>query len=338
MQRRKFIAAGLGALALGGSWTLATSGLRPGLMTANDDTAPEPKLVRGADLGFGTVINVQVVHTDEQLASRAIRDALDAARTVDHLMSLYHDNSQVVRLNQMGVLHHPHPQLLEVLRAAQRLSQFTDGAFDITIQPLWLAASQEHADSASIREAREQVDWRRLLVEEHVVEFHQQGMAITLNGIAQGYAADQALAALRRHGIEHALVDMGEFAATGQRATAQPWTIGVQHPREPESMAGIVEMDGRAVSTSGDYATRFSADFARHHIIDPRSGISPSELASATVLAPSAMLADGLSTACMVLGVKGALALIAAQPDTDVLLIDKQGRQTHSQGWRWAQA
>ena len=88
----------------------------------------------------------------------------------------------------------------------------------------------------------------------------------------------------------------------------------------------LFRSDGRKVATSGDYATSFSPDFAHHHIFDPTSGDSPLELASATVLAPTGILADGLSTVFMVMGTDKALALAAQIHDVDALLIDKSGR------------
>jgi thiamine biosynthesis lipoprotein len=100
----------------------------------------------------------------------------------------------------------------------------------------------------------------------------------------------------------------------------------------------MLEMDGRCVATSGDYATAFTADFSRHHIFDPATGASPSELAAVTVAAPSGMLADGLSTAFMVMGAQRALTLAAGMDGVDLVAIDKQGRRWRSGGLRWSNA
>ena len=88
------------------------------------------------------------------------------------------------------------------------------------------------------------------------------GMAITLNGIAQGYALDLARAALAARGIGHALIDTGEFGALGQAAQGRAWTLGVRDPRRAEGYAGALELDSRCVATSGDYASAFSDDFS----------------------------------------------------------------------------
>src|SRR5690606_22816905 len=107
---------------------------------------------------------------------------------------------------------------------------------------------------------------------------------------------------------------------------------GVRDPRRKDAYAGTLQMDGRAIATSGDYATAFTPDFSTHHIVDPATGASPAELAAVTVAAPSGILADGLSTAFMVMGVRRSLALAAEMPGVDLVAVDKQGRRWHSPG------
>jgi thiamine biosynthesis lipoprotein len=320
MKRRRFLAASLG-----------TVFVAPGLGAAH---AP---LHSGAALAFGTTVSVGVRHADAQLARLAIADALAAARMVDHLMSIYDPASEVFRLNRDGVLARPNPHLLAVLRHARALSQLTSGAFDITVQPLW-QASRRAADQARLLSPRERADARALLgwnlvdASPERVVLRKPGMRITLNGLAQGYAADLALSAVHARGIRHALLDTGEFAASGD-AGERPWQLGVPDPRAPDRMAAALRVDGRCVATSGDYEATFSNDYIHHHIFDPASGDSPVELASVTVLARSSIEADGLSTAFMVLGSRGAHALAARLPGVDLLTIDKRGALRRSPGF-----
>jgi len=323
MKRRTFLATAIGAIGASAACTFGTwpAGAR---------------LHTGTALAFGTTINIAVVHADEKLARRAIAAALSAAQQVDRLMSIYHPASQVFRLNRDGVLHQPDPQLLAVLEQARGLSLLTDGAFDISVQPLWRAYSTAAArgalpDAAQQDRALALVDWRGVRVSADRIELAQHGMAITLNGLAQGYAADLALAAVRAHGIEHALLDTGEFAAAG-RKHGRPWTLGVRAPRDPQALAATLCLDGRSMATSGDYEMTFTPDYMHHHIFDPKAGDSPRQLANVTVLAPSAMLADGLSTAFMVLGADRSMTLAARLTGVDLLAIDKAGRPWRSAG------
>ncbi len=283
-------------------------------------------------------MTVSLIHDDARQAEAAIADALDQALQVDRLMSIYSPASQVFQLNRDGVLRDPHPHLLAVLRQARALSELTRGAFDITVQPLWQAfrqAADQHAlpTREQCRQARSRLSWPRIALDADSVSLGKVGAAITLNGLAQGYAADLAMAAVRARGIDNALLDTGEFSAHGYNGTLQPWSVGVLDPRDAESLAAAIRVDGRCVATSGDYASAFTPDFVHHHIFDPATGNSPRDLASVTVLAPSAMLADGLSTAFMVMGARKAHALAARLAGVDLMTINKRGVLWKSPGW-----
>lgn len=338
MKRRAFLSAGIGGgLAAFGLQRLLAPAPGSGMLARGEDLGDGRRLYTGADLAFGTTISVQVAHADPVVAALAIEDAIAAARSVDRLMTLHRDDSAVVRLNRSGVLARPDPQLLSVLSCAQQLSAASQGAFDITVQPLWEAYSSAAArgmlpTTQERLTAMAATGWRRMRVTPEAVTL-EPGMAITLNGIAQGFAVDQARAALVARGIEDALLDTGEFGARGARAARQPWRIGVRDPRDVHAMVATVAMDGRSVATSGDYETTFTPDYRHHHIVDPATGDSPPELASVTVVAPTGMLADGWSTTFMVMGPARAIAEAARQPHLDLLLVDKQGRRWQSQGF-----
>jgi FAD:protein FMN transferase len=151
------------------------------------------------------------------------------------------------------------------------------------------------------------------------------GMAITLNGVAQGYATDLANDILRGHGVRDALIDTGELGARGEREPARPWTVGIQHPRKPDAIVAAVAMDGRFLATSGDYATAFTDDFVWNHIFDPHTGRSPGGVSSAVVAAASGMEADGLTKPMMVLDRTRAQALLSRFPGAGAVWIDKGG-------------
>lgn len=321
MRRRTFISASIGALLAAGD--AAPSGLRR---------------YSGAALAFGTTIAVTVLHGNARQAELAIAEALRAAQQVDRLMSIYSPDSQVFQLNRDGFLARPDARLLHVLAQARRLSQLSEGAFDVTVQPLWRAfhAAAERSALPTPRQsgrALALVGWRDLRIGAGRVAFLRPGMALTLNGLAQGYAADLALAALRARGIEHGLLDTGEFIARGAGSAGRPWTLGVQDPRAPHALAAVLPLRGGAMATSGDYASTFTADFVHHHIFEPARGDSPPELASVTVLAPNGLLADGLSTAFMAMGARRARALAARLPEVELMTIDKNGARWQSAGF-----
>lgn len=151
----------------------------------------------------------------------------------------------------------------------------------------------------------------------------EPGTALTLNALIQGYAADQVMAALRARGIADAFVDTGEFGAAGAHPDGTPWRLGLADPRHPGEVAAVLAPFTGFAATSGDYNMSFSDDRADHHIFDPATGRSPRALSSVTVTAPTGLVADGLSTACMVIGPARGADLVAARPGCAVRFTGK---------------
>lgn len=279
---------------------------------------------------LGATVTMTALHEDESTANAALSAAFAELERIEDVMSLYRPESQISRLNRDGVLASPDASLVEVLRFAAGVAEKSGGAFDVTVQPLWKLQGVT-PDAATLA----LVDWRKVEISENRIKL-SPGMAITLNGIAQGFAADAAMRVMRAHGVEHALIDAGEFSAHGMNAENAPWRIGIQHPRERDAFAALTPLENRCLATSGDYETTFSDDFSRHHILDPHTGESPGELASVSVLAPTAMSADALSTALFVLGAKRGMEFLRHYPDTDALLIPKDGRRMATAGFTFA--
>ena len=333
IRRRQFLSvlAG-GATALGGASLWWTQARHPG--NRNSDQTD----VRRATWALGTHVSITALHVDTQQAEQAIDAAFAELELVEQLMSIYRSHSQLSQLNRDGVLEHAHPHLLQVLSAAQTMSDRTGGAFDVTIQPLWqlYAASQAAGrlpTEDEIAMAQRVVDWRNVVLEGNRVHLRQPDMAVTLNGVAQGFATDRVGAVLRDHGIEHALIDTGELGTVGTKLDGQGWNVGIQHPRDANGFLAVAKLAGRCLATSGDYATTFSPDYRHHHIFDPRTGRSPTELMSVSVVAATGLEADALSTAIFVLGAEAGLRLVQETPQADALLVLKNGRQFITPGF-----
>jgi FAD:protein FMN transferase len=296
------------------------------------------KTVRRTWRAMGADVTMVALHESREAAIRALDAAFAELALVDELMSLYRPDSQLSRLNRTGVLRQPHPYLVSVIERAQRVALQTAGAFDVTVQPLWRLYAQAHdqgqlPDDAAVKATRARVNFRDLEVSSTQLRLHGEGRSVTLNGIAQGFAADRALAALREHGVRHALVDAGELGACGHNETGGKWTAGIQHPRRSDEYVSLAKLDGRCMSTSGDYATAFTPDLSYNHIFDPATGRSPQTFSSVTVVAPAGVDADALSTAVFVLGLVKGLQLIEAWPHADALFVLKDGRVLATRGF-----
>jgi FAD:protein FMN transferase len=315
-------------------WLRTSLGLGAALAAGLPANAVQQPLVwrERALLGFGTTLWLRAAHADAAVADRGLDAAVQAIRHVEAQMSLFDPASAVSRLNRDGELRAADADLLAVLRLAQHVAARSGGAFDVTVQPLWLAWDAAHRAGRAptpqaLARAHALVGWRSLRVEDDRVRFARPGMAITLNGIAQGYAADLARERLRAHGIAHALLDTGEWTPLGSGPGERPWTLAVADPRDAAHAVTALHTQGRSVATSSDVHTAFTADRRHHHIFDPRTAESPVQLASVTVAAPSCALADALTKVMFMGGIADALAL-ARHWGVDVLAIDKAG------GWR----
>jgi thiamine biosynthesis lipoprotein len=184
---------------------------------------------------------------------------------------------------------------------------------------------------------------------------------VDLGGIAKGYIVDRVVEILKKHELDSALVDAGGnirvFTLHSRKVLwwedRRPFRIAVQHPRDEQKILGILEIWGdRALATSGDYQRCFFADalgnifpcryadepdkIRYHHIMDPKTGRPARGLISATIVAPTAMEADALSTAVFVLGEEKGLALIESLPDVEGILVTDDGRIVTSSGLRAA--
>jgi len=296
------------------------------------------KSVSRTSWALGADVTLTALHEDRRTAELAIDDAFAELERIEEAMSLYRPHSQICRLNRDGVLDHPDPYLVEVLRAAAAVSERSGGAFDATVQPLWkLHAEAKKAgrlpDAEGLREAASRVDWRNVEVSSDRIRFRREGMAVTLNGIAQGFASDRVRAALQARGVRHALANTGEFGSLGRKADGTPWTVGIQHPRRPDAYLALAALEDRFLSTSGDYATSFTDDFRHHHIFDPRTGLSPTGFSSVTVLARTGMEADAMTKVLFVLGLEKGLELVRSVPGADALCVLKDGRMISTDGF-----
>jgi FAD:protein FMN transferase len=294
-------------------------------------------------LGFGTTLWLRAAHADPTVVDRALDEAVALLRHVERQMSLFDPRSALCQLNRDGLLLDPDPSLVEVLNLARRVSARSAGAFDVTVQPLWALWQRAQAErrrptQAELDAARARVDWRAVAVSPREVRLGRPGMALTLNGIAQGYAAERARALLQRHGITAALLDTGEWSPIGPSPDGQPWQLGLASPRDSARVLATLQADGRGIAVSSDAHQHFgveAADHRDHHIIDPRNGRSPPHLSAVVVAAPSTALADAL-TKVMFMGTARQALAHARDWGVDVVTVDKAGRLQASGGWRRA--
>jgi len=279
--------------------------------------------------GLGTVLSIRAAHVDEEALTHALQRARDVIAHVEDEMSLFRPNSALSRLNAAGVLQRPSADLLHVLHVSQRIAQRSQGAFDVTVQPLWQLYAQAQTQGRlptpkEVNAAKQLVSWQHLHVSAHQIKLTQSGMGVSLNGIAQGYAADRVRASLARDGVTHALINAGEWSAIGLADGQRPWTLGIADPHHANAWLTRVRLNGLSIATSADDQCVFSDDRKNHHIFNPHTGYSPQDLSSVTVAASSCALADALTKVLFVGGYDHALQL-ANTWNVSALVVKKSG-------------
>jgi thiamine biosynthesis lipoprotein len=150
-------------------------------------------------------------------------------------------------------------------------------------------------------------------------------MAVTLNGIAQGEITDRVAELLSAEGLEHALIDLGEFRALSTHPAGRPWRVGVEDPHSPGALLTEVALTGRAIASSATTGTRFDAEGRHHHLFDPRSGRPSRGLVGASVIARRARDADAFSTALLAAPEPLAPEAVARLGIERVLTVDAEG-------------
>ncbi len=222
------------------------------------------------------------------------------AKRLERIFSLFIPGSTIRTLNKDGYITNPPAELVSVVEEALRLSVISDGAFDITIQPLWWALYYAGRDSISkddFKRLKALVDFQQVGCSTRQIRLGKRGAQITLNGIAQGFITDRIVCLLREQGVQNVLVQMGESYALGRNAKNFPWTIGLESPEGASKLVKSVELCDAALATSGGYGTPFNSDDKSHHLIDASSGQVANFHSSLSVQASTATVADGLSTA-----------------------------------------
>jgi thiamine biosynthesis lipoprotein len=288
-------------------------------------------LHRWQGTALGADARLLLAHPDGAVADRLIDRCVSEVRRLERIFSLYDPASSLSQLNRAGYLEQPPFELVELLATARSVSAATAGAFDATVQPLWARFAEHFAQAdgdftgPDVSDVLPLVDWRAVRVGADRIGFARPGMAVTLNGIAQGFITDAVTALLRREGIARVLVDLGEIRAVGQHPAGRPWRAGIDDPAAPGTLLARIELSDRALATSGGYGTVFDADGRFGHLIDPRNGQTAPVARSISVLAANATTADALSTAFSVMDDGEIAAQLSRWEGTRVYVCDRSG-------------
>jgi thiamine biosynthesis lipoprotein len=292
LTKRKFLtitaAAGLGLLPFGGS------------------RGEDAFLIEWQGVSLGGVATIRLYHPDRAAGQNLINRIVAEARRLERIFTLYDSSSALCDLNNRGVLVAPPPELVDLLHQCDRAWHLTDGVFDPTVQPLWVCYCEHFTGRAGelsppsgekLDNTLRLVGWPKVQSNRDRIVFKKPGMALTLNGIAQGYITDRVVDLLRDSGLGNCLVDMGEIRTIGTHPDDEPWHARLQGTPNAQRRPVTIDVVNKAVATSAGYGFQFDKIGQSNHIFNPTTGRCADPSRAVSVVNDTAVFADAFSTA-----------------------------------------
>jgi len=296
----------------------------------------QPEIFKKSRVLMGTVVNITVIDRDMKKASRAADCAFKELQRIEKMFSSQDKSGEIYKLNQSEELKFfkTTPEVIFLLEESRKISDMSQGAFDVSVGPLvelWKGKlkKDEIPSEAEIQKKLSLVNYKNIEIDSrrNRIRLKKKGIKIDLGAIAKGYAIDRAVKILKENGIENSLVEAGgDLFASGKGKNKKNWRIGVRNPRGSDLIFEF-KCANQGVATSGDYERFKILNKKRfHHLIDPRTGLSESKVASVTIIAPDAMEADALATAVFILGEKKGISLIKKTKDLEGIVITEKDK------------
>ncbi len=304
----------------------------------------ESTVVTRAQMQMGTLVKITAVARNESGAQAAATAGFAEIHRLEELLSTWIPTSELSRVNALaGVMPVPvSHETMTVVQGAIQVAEMTGGGFNIAIGPavdIWNVIEGRRVPTESELDAlRHMVDLHAVHVDAQTqtIFLEKAGMRIDVGGIGKGYAADQAVAVMKKAGALAGIVALsGDIKTFGQLPGGRKFPVGIQDPRKEGEVLAFIDLEDEAISTAGDYERFFERDGVRyHHILDPHTLQPARRCQSVTVIAREGIWADGLDTGIFVMGAELGMQLVEALPDVEALIVDHEGSVHVSSGLR----
>ena len=289
---------------------------------------------------MGTAIRVELWHEDKAAGEAAITAVMDEMHRIDREMSPFKPKSELSRINREAAAKAVpiSREMFDIISRSLEFSKMTGGAFDITFSSVGYLYDYRRRIKPTAQEIAKKlpgIDYRHLQLDrsKQTIKFARAGVRIDLGGIAKGYAVDTSIALLQKRGIAQALVTAGGDSRVLGDRKGRPWVIGIRDPRRQDKTVAVIPLVNSAISTSGDYERYFETGGVRyHHILNPKTGRSATDVHSVTIIGPDATTTDGLSTSVFVMGPVSGMQLVESIPGIDAVIVDAAGKMHYSSG------
>lgn len=283
---------------------------------------------------MGNRFEFTVIADDQTAGEKAIDTAIAEVQRIEELLSTFKDTSQTSLINQYAGIKpvQVDQEVIELILRAQKISDITQGAFDISYgsidKSLWNfdVNMTSLPDFETALQSVSLINYQNVIIDtqNRTVMLKHEGMRIGFGGIGKGYAADKAKQVLQNIGIEHGIVNAaGDLITWGNQLDGRPWTIGIADPDQSDRPFSALNISNMAIATSGNYEKYATIKGRRYsHTIDPKTGLPVSGIKSVSIICPSAELADALATPVIVMGAQVGLDMINQLQQVACIIID----------------
>ena len=285
---------------------------------------------------MGTIVELTVVAPSENSADEAMTAGFSEIRRLDELLSVYKENSEYSKINQMAGIEPVavSPDTFVLIQKGLEAGRMTDGGFDIAIGPavkLWGVTEAQHIPSPEeLKQIKPLVAMDKVVIDpvRRTVFLKEKGMRIDSGGNGKGFAADKVKTVLLNHGIHSGIVALaGDLKVFGKKPNGELWRVGISHPRIKGKVLAYLDLTDKAISTAGDYERFFMKDgIIYHHILDPKTLQPARECQSVSLVSDEGIIADSLDTGIFVMGPEKGMALIEKLPYLGGVIVDKNGK------------
>lgn len=287
---------------------------------------------------MGSRFEITAIADNKQHSMDAIEAAIVEIQRIEDLISEWDPQSQTSKINRNAGIDSVQvdSELLNLIRRSIKISQLTEGAFDISfegIYKLYTFDRMEHPlpDSSTVKQSVRLINWKNIGVNSQTnkVYLSEKGMKIGFGSNGKGYAANMAMKIMQKMpGIVGGIVNAsGDMMVWGESNHPDGWNIQISDPQNKDKSIAWLKLNNQSIVTSGDYEKYFMNNSVRYsHIINPKTGYPVTEVKSATIISPDAELSDALATSMCVLGIEAGLKLAERLKDVECILVDKDNK------------
>lgn len=292
---------------------------------------------------MGSRFDFSVIASTEEKGNEYIDIAISEIKRIESVISSWDEYSETSKINHNAGIKpvKVSKELFDLINRSIQISKITDGAFDISyasMDKIWKfdGSMTEMPSAEAINKSVEKVGYKNIILNnsDQTVFLKHKGMKIGFGAIGKGYAADKAKKLLQEQGVKAGLINAsGDLNCWGKQPDGQSWKVGITNPLNKNKIYSWFDIDDQAVVTSGNYEKYIKFNEKRYsHIINPKTGYPANGIASVTVFAPKAELADALATSIFVMGTSVGIDLIDQLKGVECIIIDDNNRIHNSKG------